>query len=188
MDGILKELCHRKKMEKNQTFEYHGQKYTINELYEIRIEKSLTHDQIENRILHHHWDIERAITQPNNVKKQPFGIKEGEFEYQGKLYNSYQVWLMRKNQDLTMNDISDRLHNGWSVEMAITQPRKITNQKFEYNGKLYTSKELAELSIYDLTHNDITSRINRCGWSVEKAVTTPKNPNCQHKHTSQSAT
>ena len=49
------------------------------------------------------------------------------------------------------------------------------NQLFNYNGKQYTSKELAELSnVNNLTYHDITDRINGLGWSVEKAITTEK--------------
>ena len=180
----LERAMNQPKMKKNQRIEYNGNYYTINELYELRKNKSLTHDQIESRILCLHWDVERALTQPNNVKKQPFGITERIYEYNGILYNVYEVWLMRKHPELKEKDISFRLHRGWSVERTISQPPKKQNQKFEYNGKLYTSKELADLSpIPEITHHDITDRINRMGWSVEKAINTPKNYKYQHKRT-----
>jgi hypothetical protein len=46
---------------------------------------------------------------------------------------------------------------------------------FEYNGKTYNSFELCQISkLKDLKPQDITDRINRKGWSVERAITQPK--------------
>lgn len=50
----------------------------------------------------------------------------------------------------------------------------LRNKKYEYNGKQYSSKELAKLSPYpDITHHTITDRINSGGWTVENAIFTP---------------
>lgn len=164
------------KLEKNKTFEYKGNYYTINELYKMRINKDLTKDQIENRILGHNWDIERAISQPNNTKKQPKGTGSCLFEYNGKMYKSYELVELSPVKGLKPVDITTRINrHGWSVERAITQPLKNKNQLFEYNGKKYTSKQLAEISqVEGLTYHDITDRINRCGWSVRDAITKDK--------------
>ena len=72
-------------------------------------------------------------------------------------------------------DITTRINrHGWSVEKAITQPKKKRDIVYEYNGKKYTSKQLAELSPFpNITHHTITDRINRAGWTVEKAIFTP---------------
>lgn len=46
---------------------------------------------------------------------------------------------------------------------------------YEYNGKIYTGKELVNISPLDnLTEHDISTRINHHGWNVEKAITQQK--------------
>ena len=110
---------------RNVKFKYNNKLYSIKELYEIRINKDLTLNQIKDRLLNKNWDIERAITQPSNVKKQPKGLGKKIYEYKGKLYNSYELCLMSKIDNLTPFDITNRInHHGWSVEKAITQPKR----------------------------------------------------------------
>ena len=46
---------------------------------------------------------------------------------------------------------------------------KRNNLKFEYNGKLYTLPELAEIS--EKSRDLLYDRIVRQGWSLEKAIT-----------------
>lgn len=110
---------------KNVEFEYNNESYTIKELYNIRINKDLTYHQIKNRLLKHNWDVERAITQPNNNKKQPHGAGTCVFEYNGKQYNSWELCQISEVEDLKPQDITDRINRrGWSVERAITQPKR----------------------------------------------------------------
>lgn len=160
---------------KNTTFEYNKKFFTVKQLYNIRINKELTYSQIKNRLLKYDWDVERAITQSNNVKKQPVAVGERIYEYNGKKYNSYELCQLSQIEGLKPVDITTRINaHGWSVERAITVQKKKMNQKFLFNNKEYSSHELAELSPFDnITYHDITDRI-RHGWSVEKAVYTPK--------------
>ena len=162
------------KGKRNITYEYHGKHYTIKQLYEMRLDKNLTYTQIKDRLCRN-WNVERAISQSNNVKNQPFSVGTCKFEYQGKLYNSYELCQISSVEGLKPVDITTRINrHGWSVEKAITQPKKKRDIVYEYNGKKYTSKQLAELSPFpNITHHTITDRINRAGWTVEKAIFTP---------------
>lgn len=164
------------KRNSNYMIEYNNEKYTIKEIYKIRKNKNLSYETIRDRILHHNWDVERAISQETNIKIQPHGVGTCVFEYNGKHYNSWELCQISNIEGLKPQHITDRVNRrGWSVERAINTPLKKMNQLFNYNGKQYTSKELAELSnINNLTYHDITDRINGLGWSVEKAITTEK--------------
>lgn len=163
------------KKDKNIIFDYNGDKITTRQAYDIRINKELSYEQIKNRLLKHNWSVERAITQSNKKKKQPFNTGEKKYKYNDKLYSSYELCEISSVGGLTPCDITTRInHHGWSVEKAISTPKKNRNKKYLYNGNEYTSKELAELSPYDISRSDITTRINRCGWSIHDAINTPK--------------
>lgn len=106
-------------------FEYNGKLLSIKELYEIRINKELTYNQIRTRLLKHNWEVERAITQSNKNKMQPKGIGTCLFEYDGNIYNSWELCKISPLEDLTPQDITDRINRrGWSVYRAITQPKR----------------------------------------------------------------
>lgn len=175
----LERAMNTEKIFKNQTFEYNGTLYTANQLANISNVDGITYKDILNRVNKNGWDVERAITQPKNKKKQPKGIGDCIYEYKGKNYNSYELSLLGKEYGIEPKDITNRInHHGWSIEKAISTPKKKINQLFEYNGKKYTSKQLANISKYEnITYHDITDRINGCGWSVDKAINTPKRKN-----------
>lgn len=159
-------------VEKNQRVEFNGNQYTYRELARLSdVELSAT--DIMHR-LDKGWTVERAISQPKNVKLQPKGTGERIYEYNGNFYNTYELSKMSSVEGLTPFDIANRVHkHGWTVEKAITQPKKSHNAKFLYNGKYYTSNELVKLSpVKNIKRNTITDRI-RSGWSVEDAVNTP---------------
>ena len=119
-----------KKVQKNQVFEYDGKIYTAKELAEISNVNGLTDKDILCRINKHGWSVERAISQPKNIKKQPKGVGERIFEYRGKMYNSYELSQISSVENLTPFDITDRInHHGWSVERAITQPKRKSPNK-----------------------------------------------------------
>lgn len=173
------------KKKKNFLYEYNGKQYLIKELLEISTVDGISENILNTRINKHGWDIERAITQPINVKLQPKGVGDRIYEYKGKMYNSYELTQISDVDGLTSFDITNRInHHGWSVEDAITKPKKKMNQKFEYNGRLYSSKELAEIAtqngLENIEYHDITDRI-RLGWTVEEAVTKPKIKNSTKK-------
>ena len=159
---------------KNTKYEYKGKLYTTKELYEIRINKNITYEQIKSR-LSKGWSVERAITQSNkthNVVNDRWGYK---WEYKGKLYTTKELAEISPVEDITSDDIVRRINtHGWSVERAVEQPKR-KSKKYEYNGKMYTTSELVEISTVEgLKPNDINDRV-KLGWSIEKAITQPKN-------------
>lgn len=166
----------QKKMDKDQKFLYNGNYYSAKELANMSNVEGITYEHMISRINKHGFDVERAMTQPLNVKNQPKGVGDCCYEYNGKLYNTYELCKLSDVEGLMPVDITTRVNkHGWTVERAITQPKK-KRSLYEYNGKTYTSKELANLSPYDdIDHHVITDRINKSKWSVEKAIYTPIN-------------
>lgn len=121
----LEKAMNQPKIEKRMKFMYKGEWYSINELYEQRLCKELTCDQVRSRIVDHKWQVERAISQPLGVKMQPHGIGDRKYEYNGAMYNSYELAQMSTVENLTVFDITNRINqHGWSVERAITQPKR----------------------------------------------------------------
>ena len=175
----IDDILTKPKTRKNIKFEYNGKLYSAKELLQFKKVDNLTSADIFNRIDHMGWDIERALTQPKNKKLQPPGCRnknvECLYEYNGKTYRTFELLKLSTVDGLTVSDITSRINNGgWSVEDAITKPKKKYNQKFEYNGKQYSSKELANLSPYsNVTYHTITDRINNGGWTVKDAIFTP---------------
>lgn len=166
------------KIIKNRQVKYNNNLYTLQELLKFSNIKDLTVDILYNRLFNHNWDIDRALSQPTNVKIQPFGTGDKIYEYNGKLYNSYELCQISKLDNLTPTDITTRInHHKWSVEKAITQPKKSRNKLYEYKGSYYTSSELADMAIDKrIKKYNITDRL-RSGWSIEKALNTPLSSN-----------
>lgn len=176
----IEDALSKPKTRRNVMVEYNGKLYTYKELVKKSSVPDLSASDLFNRVDHLGWDVDRALTQPKNVKMQPPGCRgknrECLYEYEGRVYKTYELVALSNVDGLTPHDITCRINSlGWSVKDAITKPKKKQNQRFEYLGKTYSSKELAALSPFDnISHHDITDRINRQGWTVEQAVNTPK--------------
>lgn len=156
-------------------FDYKGKMYSLKELYNMRINRDLTFGQIRCRLFRHNWDAERAITQPNNIKLQPHGVGDRIYEYNGKMYNSYELSQMATVPGITPFNITDRINQkGWTVEKALTTPKKDYTKKYLYNGNYYSTKELLKFSqVEGLTVQNIRERIE-AGYTVEEALSKPK--------------
>lgn len=163
------------KIVKGTKYEYRGGWYTTDELAKLSPIEGMTTGHISTRLAHHGWDVERAVNQPLNVKLQPKGIGERIYEYQGKMYNSYELTQISPIKGLDIGELTCRInHHGWSVERAITTPLKRKNIQFEYNGKNYDSHELAEIAVDpSMTYHDVTDRA-RSGWTTWEIVNIPK--------------
>lgn len=154
--------------------EYNGKYYSFKELEKLTSVEGLTAKKIQSR-LSKGWSVERAITQSLDTKLQPFGVTGDKFEYNGKMLSVYELWLIRKCEDITQQELSYRLHRKWDINRALTQPPKEQNNLYEYQGQMLNTRQIADLAP-ELTHNDVTDRLRR-GWSVEKIIST----SLQHK-------
>lgn len=167
----IEEAINTPAIERKRLIEYNEEYYTAKELAQLSTIEGLTAKNIKYR-LQHGWTVERAITQPLDVKLQPFGITGNKFEYNGQLLSVYELWLLRKCPELTEQTISHRLNGkGWDVERAITQPPKQYNVVYEYQGKSVTVEDIIKLNP-ELKNHDVTDRL-RAGWSIEKIINTP---------------
>ena len=93
--------------------------------------------------------------------------------YKGKKYKSFSS--LARHFGIEPKLFFKRLRNGWDIDEALQIPLerdyRILNVKlFNYNGKLLSVRQLAELS--GISKRNIYKRINR-GWSVEEAVEIP---------------
>lgn len=181
------DILNKQKTKIHPKIKYDNKYYTAKELLQFSTVDGLTERDIDNRVYRLGWDVQRALIQPKNVKKQPLGCRNKNrqciYSYNGQKYETYELLKFSSVDGLTVKDIVNRVnHSGWSVEKALITPKKQVGKLYEYQGNWYTSKELAKISpLTNLTHHDITDRINRNGWSVEKAITQPKRKSPNYK-------
>ena len=170
----IEEAVEKPLVYKKLTWEYKGVYYTVDELYDKFAIKSITRQDLVLR-LNSKWDIERALTQPRGVKKQPFGIVEKTYEYNGKMYNTYELSQIHPELHLTSTDIGCRINkHKWSIERAITQPKRRSHITFTYNDKEYSPSELIEICAdKTMTVQDVLAK-DRNGWTVDEIVNIPK--------------
>lgn len=150
---------------------FNGKCYSTSEIVNMaNIE--LTNQDVQTRI-YYGWDLDRILNQPKGKKLVKSGTKEPTYEYNGKLYNTYQLSQLSP-YDLTSANIYNRINeHHWSVERAINTPKVNRNIKLEYNGKEYSTKEIAELNPDPrVTHHTVTDRL-KGGWSVEDIIKIP---------------
>lgn len=84
---------------------------------------------------------------------------------------------------ITMRGLSNRLRRGWPLGRALSEPGRPTREdhrsvmrerhgrKLEFNGETVCIAEWAERT--GLSPSCIRKRLNRAGWTVERALTTP---------------
>ena len=130
-------------------------------------------------------DKEKELIKEYNSQDEGYNVSDGGgcgsnhwclFMYHGDELNSDEIALLSED-GITGHDITTRVRSrGWDLEKAMNTPKQIKGKKYEYNGELYTSNELAEISPVDgITVGDILNRINNHGWDVKRAVEQPKN-------------
>lgn len=102
---------------KNVTFKYKGKDLTVKQLYNIRVNKNITYDQLRSRLLHHNWNVERAITQLKKKINQKFLLNDKE-------YTSHELADISPFDNMTYHDITDRIRSGWTVEQAVYTPKR----------------------------------------------------------------
>lgn len=171
----LEKALTQEKHIKGRKYEYNGKSYTEKELLEFSAVPELTVSQLHLRLVKHGWSIERALTQPLHTKKAKKGVGDRIYEYKGKMYNSYELTQISPVKGLTIGNITCRInHHGWSVERAITTPKKKKDILFDYEGNKYDSHSLAKICVDNrMTYHDVTDRY-RFGWTPWEIVNIPK--------------
>lgn len=95
-----------------------------------------------------------------------------EVEYNGVKYQNLKEFCYENG--LSYGMIRYRLHQGWSLEDAISKPKEITSvgKQFIYNGKEYSSLT-SFCKEYSLNYDLVKNRL-KYGWSFEDAISKPK--------------
>lgn len=150
------------------SFQYKGQNYKPSELSEKSVDGVSSHD-ITTRI-GRGWGVDRALFQPKQKRVY-------QYVYNSKVYSIDELYELR-TANITREQFYGRLWRGWDIDRALSQPNYKKNQpyfnQYEYNGNLYTIKELCQISSVDgLTEDNIRDRLKK-GWTVERAITQKK--------------
>lgn len=107
-----------------------------------------------------------AYTQANNKSSNHL------LTYNGKTQTMAQ-WA--RETGLKRETIKDRLKSGWSVEDALTTEKISLNEcnahLITFNGKTQSISQWAKET--GIIRETLSNRINKMGWSIEKALTTP---------------
>lgn len=92
-------------------------------------------------------------------------------------FKRFYEWAQENGYDETLT--IERINNNegycpdnckWSSDKEQANNRR-TNHMIKYNGEIHNTKEWAE--IIGIPYQTLLARLNKCGWSVEKALTTP---------------
>lgn len=149
----------------------------------LKIEKhptNIKHNKYKTRLYRIWGSMKQRCYNPNFKKRKSYldkGITICE-EWKNDFMTFYN-WAIKNGYE---NNLSiDRIDNskGYYPEncrwATITQQNnnRTNSKKIEYNGKVYTVKELSK--IFDINKATLNSRINR-GWDIEKALTTLVKP------------
>lgn len=93
--------------------------------------------------------------------------------YKGKQYKKFGD--MARDNGLTLNQLYKRLERGWRLDESLDIPllknyEKTHVQLYEYEGKLYSIKDLSKIS--GISERTIYKRIKR-GWNIYEVVEIP---------------
>lgn len=105
-------------------------------------------------------------------------IKKKEIKLIDDIYTTGEIREQKKvaeQNGIKEHQLYKRLYEGWSLNEATTIPiarkERILNKKlYEYKGKLYSIKQLAEIS--GINESAFRKRLDR-GWTIEDAVEIP---------------
>lgn len=87
-------------------------------------------------------------------------------------------WARRTG--IPLHTIMSRLKSGWLVERTLTPGIDGRNNLVSFRGQELPLSEWATL--YGLTLSQLSSRIHKCNWPFEKALTTPVSPSAATRH------
>lgn len=167
-DIEAKYKSHNRAPSKEHTVHYLGKEWTIPELHRSGMcHKSISENALRNRILKHHWDIQRALTQPPRPKRG------SEIEYKGKIYDSITSLCL----ELGINPVYVMAWTASGVELeeAIERAFNIRNITVKYKGNDVRIVDLVKHpdNIHKLPYRIIYNRINSLGYTTEDALKYP---------------
>lgn len=116
------------------------------------------------------WSVKDALTTPINA--QPANSKIIK-DHTGQEFKS--ISDMCKKWNIGRSTYNARIKQGWTIEKALTTKAKkidiIQKEHKDHLGNTYPSlTKMCEH--YGITHYTFHTRVNKLGWSVEKALTT----------------
>ena len=145
---------------------------------EITRERVFKHGQRHSRLYHIWRDMKKRCCNPHSHDYQCYGGRgitvcdEWKTDFQA-FYN----WAMANGyrEDLTIDRIDvnggyNPLNCRWAT-MKEQCNNRTSNRLLTYNGLTITMAEWAQKA--NIPYRVVKDRINRCGWSVDRALTTP---------------
>ena len=120
------------------------------------------------------WPLEKILTTPVALPNQTANA----ITICDHLGNEFiSISEMCKYWNMTRSTYNARRKNGWSIEKALTTPKKkikVEKQEWvDHKGNHYPSLN-AMCKQYGITHHTFKTRVDKLGWSIEKALTTKK--------------
>lgn len=159
--------------------------YGWNNIEHIIVESSLSQHEAQK--------LEQELIASNKEKGISYNISSGGdiggesyllFEYKGERLSLLDIYKKyhNLNNGVTIGHFYTRvLRHKWDIDRALIQPTNEKEQPFgvgeriyNYEGEMLNSYELwQKRKIDDITQQVIVLRINRHGWDIERALSTP---------------
>ena len=122
--------------------------YITPEDFKIAEENGISKDTLIMRVRKLGWDVDKAITKPVRIKRK---------------FTEEEIKTMKEN-GIDRNTVSCRLQWGWTLEDAITKPKKRGRQS------IYPEWVYKEANKNGISYSALGNRI-RSGMSLEEACT-----------------
>ena len=122
--------------------------YITPEVFRIAEEHGISKDTLLSRVRKLGWDVDKAITKPVRGKRK---------------FTEEEIKTMKEN-GVDRNTVSCRLQYGWTLEQALTRPKK-RGRQYVYPEWVYKEADKNGIS-----YSALGNRIRR-GMSLEEACT-----------------
>ncbi|MCR1833086.1 hypothetical protein NSA56_01580 [Oceanobacillus caeni] len=135
----------------------------LDKYYDIAKKNGISKQLVRVRHYQYGWSLERAATEPKQVVDRY--LKDYKKAVNNGLDLSYQSFLKR-------------IEKGWTVEEAITTPKR-QNPK---NKKLNEYQKYRDIALANgISFQTYSARVRNYGWNYERAATEPINKKYQRK-------
>ena len=160
---------HKRAPAKEHVIQYKDKEWTISELHRSGLcRKDVSENALRNRILTHHWDIGRALSEA------PRPRRGHEVEYKGKVYDS--ISKLCSILGVCEYQVHDLMRGGVSLEQAIEYDRTIGRPTVLYKGQHVRIASLVNHpdNIHKVDYAVIVGRIRTLKYTPEEALAIPK--------------